>query len=252
MTDLYEGETEIDYDAPTDLVRSFDFRAEPSDDGLTLEGYAAVFNAETLIDSAREGRFYESIAKGAFKRTITQRTPVLQFDHGQHPLIGSLPIGAIRSLREDDHGLRVRARLFDNWVVQPVRDAIRDGAITGMSFRFQVIRDRWTGQGDMKRRQLLEVAMPELGPVVFPAYAQTSVGVRSAQALDALNDPEVRAEIARILASGTDITSLAVAAPADEPRSEVNAPADEPRSDAPRGLPLSLATARARSAGLIP
>jgi HK97 family phage prohead protease len=253
MTDLYEDDIEeVQGSAPDDFVRSYEFRAEPSDDGLTLEGYAAVFNAETLIDSAREGRFYESIAKGAFKRSIGQRLPVLQFDHGQHPLIGSLPIGAIRSLKEDDHGLRVRARLFDNWIVGPVRDAIRDGAITGMSFRFQVVRDRWTGQANEKRRQLLEVAVPELGPVVFPAYAQTSVGVRSAQALDALNDPEVRSEIARILASGTDLASLAVAAPADEPRSEVNAPADEPRSDAPRGLPLSLALAQARSAGLIP
>lgn len=208
--------------APADnLVRHVEFRAEPSDDGLTLDGYGAVFNAETQIDSW-EGTFIERIAPGAFKRSLGQRTPVLQFDHGQHPLIGSLPIGVIRSIREDDHGLKVRARLADNWLVQPVRDAIRDGAITGMSFRFRVIDDSWARRGQDKVRTIKQVELYEVGPVVFPAYEQTTVGVRSRSALAALQDPEVRAEIARILASGTDLTSLA----------DVDAPPIEARDDA--------------------
>jgi len=220
--------------APVDnLLRTVEFRAEPSDDGLTLEGYGAVFNAPTEIDSW-EGSFTEQIAKGAFKRSIGQRTPVLQFDHGQHPLIGSLPIGVIRSLREDEHGLKVRARLSDNWLVQPVRDAIRDGAITGMSFRFRVLNETW----DKARttRTIREVELYEVGPVVFPAYAQTSVGVRSREALNALQDPEVRAEIARILASGTDLRSLALADAPDEfhAPAESIAPAPEPRGDEQR------------------
>lgn len=214
--------------APTDnLVRSVLFRAEPSADGLTLDGYAAVFNTETTIDSW-EGTFREQIAPGAFKRTLGQRTPVLQFDHGQHPLIGSLPIGVIRSIEEDSHGLHVRARLSDNWLVEPVRDAIRDGAITGMSFRFRVISDKWSGPKNDQLRTITEVALYEVGPVVFPAYEATSVGVRSRAALDALQDPEVRAEIARILASGTDLRSLAVVdAPAESHADDaVDAPAE--------------------------
>ena len=190
------------------VVRQVEFRAEPSDDGLTLEGYGAVFNADTTIDSY-DGPFIERIAPGSFKRSLGQRTPVLQFDHGQHPLIGSLPIGVIRSIREDSVGLKVRARLSDNWLVQPVRDAIRDGAITGMSFRFRVLKDKWTRRGDTQVRTIQEVELFEVGPVVWPAYEQTSVGVRSRSALTALQDPEVRAEIARLLASGTDLRSLA-------------------------------------------
>ena len=156
------------------------------DDGLTLEGYAAVWDKPTMIDSW-EGRFAERIAKGAFKKTISERTPVLQFDHGSHPLIGSIPLGSITQLREDDRGLFVRARLSDNWLVEPIRDAIRDGAVNGMSFRFRAIRDEideeaeWakTFGDDVPGRTLLEVAMPELGPVVFPAYEATEVGVRN-------------------------------------------------------------------------
>lgn len=225
------------------LTRSVEFRASGSGDGLTLDGYAAVFNAETRI-SGYEGDFIERIAPGAFKRSLGQRTPVLQFDHGQHPLIGSLPIGVFRSIAEDEHGLKVRARLSDNWLVQPVRDAIRDGGITGMSFRFRVIRDAWTRRGGDQVRTIQEVELFEAGPVVHPAYEQTTVGVRSRQALTALEDPEVRSEIARILASGTDLRSLAdVDAPPTVARDD-NAP--DPASSHSEHQPTKN-TARARA-----
>jgi hypothetical protein len=119
---------------------AFTLRNDPAPgDGLTLEGYAAVFNSPTLINDW-DGEYEETIAPGAFKRTINARTPVLQFDHGQHPVLGSIPIGAIESLSEDTRGLFVRARLFENWMTEPVRQAIDAGAIDGMSFRFQVGR----------------------------------------------------------------------------------------------------------------
>lgn len=170
-------------DAPTEgLIRSVDFdlvRADAAGDGLTMEGYAAVFDSPTRIDSW-EGQFDEVIQRGAFKKTLRERTPVLQFDHGQHPLIGSIPLGTIQSAREDTQGLYVKARLTDNWLVQPVRDAIREGAVNGMSFRFSVVKDQWTERGkNVPLRTLLEVKAPELGPVVFPAYRDTSVGVRN-------------------------------------------------------------------------
>lgn len=203
--------------APTDdLSRSVEFRAEASSDGLTLEGYAAVFNQSTEINSW-EGNFEEQIAKGAFAKTIRENKPVLQFDHGQHPLIGSIPLGTIKTIREDDHGLFIRARLSDNWLVQPVRDAIRDGAISGMSFRFRVVKETWKQRTDLPLRTINEVALHELGPVVFPAYAQTSVGVRSRAVLTALADPDVRAELARALLNGTMPEEDIAAAFADEP-----------------------------------
>lgn len=188
---------------------AFDARATGGD-GLTLEGYAAVFDSPTSIRDW-EGEYTETIAPGAFARTLSKRTPVLQFDHGQHPLVGSIPLGSIDELREDDHGLFVRARLHDNWLVEPVRDAIRSGAVDGMSFRFQVRKDEWSK--DRSARTISEVELYELGPVVFPAYADTSVGVRSLEIASALTDPEVRADLARILVAGTPES---VAADSDE------------------------------------
>lgn len=205
------------------LCRSvpFEIRADAeAGDGLTLDGYGAVFGTPTRIDSW-EGCFDEEISRGAFKKSLSERTPVLQFDHGRHPMVGSIPLGSFESLREDEQGLHVLARLHDNWLVQPVRDAIRSAAIPGMSFRFSVVKDEWrdaTGalvKGDdvqrrlwasdasdpatILKRTLKEVRLYEVGPVVFPAYADTSVGVRSREILSALTDPQVRAELARAL-----------------------------------------------------
>lgn len=183
---------------PRLCLRAVEFRAaDEAGDGRTLEGYAAVFRTPTLIDSW-EGTFEEEIARGAFSKTIGERTPVLQFDHGRDMRTGSLPIGSIEDLREDSKGLFVSARLFDNDVVEPIRQAIEAQAIDGMSFRFEVLRDRWRdaagknvkpeelstllwkpGDRGPLKRTLLEVRLFELGPVVFPAYASTSVGVRS-------------------------------------------------------------------------
>src|SRR5690349_11144442 len=149
-----------------DMIRSFPFELVRSDagDGLTLEGYAAVFDSPTEINSASEGNFIEVIQRGAFKKTLRESAPVLMFDHGQHPMVGQMPIGKITRAVEDARGLHVVARLSDNWLVQPVRDAIADGAISGMSFRFKPTRDRWADpekRGGLRTRTLLEVSVRE-------------------------------------------------------------------------------------------
>lgn len=166
--------------------RSFQFELERTDgsngDGLTFEGYAAVFNQPTRVDSLWEGEFDEVIKRGAFARSLAERAPKLMFEHGRHPLVGQMPLGVIQETREDAKGLFIRARLSDNWLIQPVRDAVRDGAVDGMSFRFTVPEggDHWKDRKDqVKLRTLLDIDVPELGPVVFPAYEPTTASVRS-------------------------------------------------------------------------
>jgi HK97 family phage prohead protease len=195
-----------------DLIRQVSFRlaggGERADgpsgrgDGFTIDGYGAVFNVTTSIASW-EGEFDEQIAPGAFRKSIRENTPVMQYDHGRHPLIGSIPLGRWDTVEEDDTGLHVVGRLSDNWLIQPVRDAIagpdgNGGGIKGMSFRFSVVRDGWVdaagkavkdselldllwyGAGDRGPllRTILEVKCSEVGPVAWPAYDATSVGVR--------------------------------------------------------------------------
>jgi len=199
----------------TDVLRSMPFAVRAAadgepDDGLTLDGFAAVFNRKTLIDSW-EGRFFEQIAPGSMKKSFREAPPVIQFEHGRHPLIGSMPIAELTRIEEasdpelaPDGGAHVVGRLTDNWLIQPVRDAIANRSVNGMSFRFTVVREKWADAAgrqirnedelqqllrrtwiedvpdeELLTRTLQEMRVPELGPVVFPAYTDTSVGVRS-------------------------------------------------------------------------
>lgn len=174
---------------------------ENGGDGRTLSGYAAVFGVSTTINSW-EGRFSETIAQGSFRKTLQERTPIMQWDHGRDTRVGSTPIGVYTSLVEDGHGLKVDGRLFSNDVVEPVRQAIEAQAVRGMSFKFTVTRDKWTdkdgqvvrgkelyellydaGERGPLNREIQEVKLFEAGPVSTPAYSQTSVGVRSDESL---------------------------------------------------------------------
>lgn len=173
-------------------------------DGLSFEGYAAVFNTPTRIDNWMEGTFDETILPGAFARSIAATTPKFQFDHGRHPLIGSIPLGNITEMKEDNTGLFVRARMTDNWLVQPVRDAVANQSVDGMSFRFTVPDggETWTEtKGQVPQRQLSQVDCAELGPVVFPAYDKTTAKVRSMLGLP-VEDASAITEGARASDSG--------------------------------------------------
>ncbi|MEH0578989.1 HK97 family phage prohead protease [Streptomyces sp. B21-108] len=207
---------DLERSVPFQLVRA---EGDAEGDGRTLSGYAALFDTPTEIDSW-EGTFTEKIRKGAFKKTIREQTPVMQFDHGRHPLIGSIPIGSIQDLREDDQGLYVEGRITDNWLMQPVRDAIAEQSVNGMSFRFEVVREEWRdvngklvkpeevydllwmpGDRGPLQRELIELKCRELGPVVFPAYVGTSVSVRARDVAAGLaHDDEMTRRIRHSLA----------------------------------------------------
>lgn len=229
--------------APFTLVRADE---DDEDDGLTVEGYGLVFNTVTEVNSW-EGTFNEKIAPGATRKSLRERTPKMQFDHGSHPLLGSLPLGRWNIAEEDSHGLHLVGRLTDNWLVQPFRDAIRDEGVDGMSFRFTVVREEWRDKdgklikpdelwdllwspGDRGpiERTLKEIKVLEAGPVVWPQYDETTVGVRSITIdLGQLTDPAQRKTLARAVI-------LADAAERNDAPPPNQEPSDEhPSEDAP-------------------
>lgn len=159
---------------------TFELRAADDADGLTLEGYGTTFDEWYDVDDWL-GTYSERVAKGAFAKTIKERRGLIkvQYDHGYHPVLGSIPIGSLDDIREDQHGLFVRAKIHDNWMTEPVRDAIKSGSISGMSIRFQTTKDEWDYDKTPEQRTIREVKLYEVGPVAFPANEATSVALRS-------------------------------------------------------------------------
>src|SRR4051812_42857304 len=191
----------------TNLTRTVDEPLETradgdTGDGLTISGHWTVFNSLTRIASW-EGEFDEQVLPGATKKTLREGIPKMQFDHGRHPLLGSLPLGRWLEAKETEHGSWSSGRMSDNWLVAPFAQAIQEQGVSGMSFRFTVKKEKWWtaqdrevkdphelfnmmfwGEGDEAdfplRRDLHELAVSEAGPVVWPAYQDTDVSARSA------------------------------------------------------------------------
>lgn len=160
-----------------------------AEDGVrTLHGHFAKFNEWTEIRSAWEGNFIERIAPGAFRKTMAEsrdRIKVL-FDHGHDPSIGNKPLGAIRSLDEDEQGAAYEVDLLDTSYVRDLLPGLEAG-LYGASFRFSVVREDKVDRPDesehnprgLPERTIREVRLSEFGPVTFPAYAGATAGVRS-------------------------------------------------------------------------
>ena len=148
-------------------------------DGMTIEGYIAKFDETIRVWDWEVGEAEETIARGAFAKSIAERTPIMLWNHGRD-ITGGIPIGRWVELKEDRKGLFGRGRLFDNDLVGPVREAIDNEAITGQSFMAEpLVVDRQDRKGKLPLVTLRELRMIEGGPVTFPAYTSTSVAVRS-------------------------------------------------------------------------
>ncbi|SIN47208.1 Caudovirus prohead protease [Mycobacteroides abscessus subsp. abscessus] len=117
----------------------------------------------------------------------------------------------------------MQARLGQHILIDLIREAIASGAIDGMSFRFSVVRDEWHDrEGKLVKpeevdqilyrdpnnrgpllRTLKEVKIAEVGPVVWPAYADTTAAVRSTDVVEIdrtrLQEPEQRRLLAELL-----------------------------------------------------
>ena len=149
-------------------------------DGMTFEGYAAVFNSDS-----EPLPFIERIQPGAFKRSLQSRNEIkLLWNHDAGEPLASVRGGTLK-LWEDATGLRVWAQLANTTRGRDVAELIRSGTIDSMSFGFNVIKDSWNEDGSV--RTLESVRIFETSLVAFPAYTATAgtVSVREQRNIDA-------------------------------------------------------------------
>ena len=152
----------------------FELRAEEGD-GMTFTGYASVFNSS----SEDLGGFREFVAPGAFKRSLQARNEIkLLWNHDTNEPLASVRGGSLQ-LVEDNHGLKVTAKLPNTTRGRDVAELLRSKVIDSMSFGFNVIKDSWSNNGSV--RTLESVRLSEVSVVTFPAYTATTATVRSMQ-----------------------------------------------------------------------
>ena len=181
------------------------FEVREGENGMTFEGYAAVFNtpSEPLP-------FIERIAPGAFKRSIEARNDIkLLWNHDTGTVLGSSRAGTL-SLTEDERGLKVRADLPNTSAGRDAAELLRRGDVDSMSFGFSVPTggDEWNSDGS--ERTLRSVRLHEVSIVAFPAYTSTA-GTTSVRGIDKIAeraevDPDALADAMLKLEEGKELS----------------------------------------------
>ncbi len=164
-----------------------DCRAEASDSGKKIRGYAIRFNAI----SEDLGGFREYISPDAVDRTLNEGLDVRALvDHDSGKVIGRTRAGTLM-LRKDSKGLAIAIDPDEEIsYAKDIMRAVSRGDVSGMSFGFRTVADDWSYDGPEAKqygvpiRTVMDMRVSEVSIVTFPAYKQTDVAVaqRSLQA----------------------------------------------------------------------
>ncbi|MFT7830044.1 phage major capsid protein [Priestia megaterium] len=137
----------------------------------------------------RDEQFVERIMPGTFKRALDKGNDIhFLAEHDNNKLLASTKNGSL-TLREDDKGLFMEARISPTSWGKDYHQLITDGLLTNMSFGMGVINDKWEKRSDgTYARSINELMLAEVSVVRNPAYVQSSIQARS---LDCLSEDEL-------------------------------------------------------------
>lgn len=163
---------------------------------MIVEGYAAVYDAETNI----AGLFTETIERGAFDSANMRDVP-FKYNHSDAVPILARTRNKSLTLTPDEKGLKIRAELLDTTDGRDMFKRIKAGLLDKMSFAFSVNPDgeRWeTDNNGFQKRTITKFdRIFDVSVVDTPAYDETEIFARSKAIADAnaqTPDGEQRAE----------------------------------------------------------
>lgn len=165
---------------------SIEKREEEANTSLVIEGYASIYNSETLIGDEAVG-FYEVIEAGAFEGANLKDVP-LKYNHSDAvPILARTRNGSLE-LTTDDKGLKVKATLLDTQDGLDFYKRVKAGLIDKMSFAFTIAKEEWEEnyKGNTPRRVIKKFdRIFDVSVVDVPAYDDTSIYARSLELADA-------------------------------------------------------------------
>ena len=155
---------------------------EEDEQKMVLEGYAIVFDQETLIGDKEKG-FIESIDRNALKNANMKDVP-MKYNHDDSFLIIARTRNNSLRLTVDDIGLKVRAELIDTDSNKDIYKMVKAGLLDKMSFAFTVSSQKIDRSGDIPKRTITGIdRIYDVSIVDLPAYDQTSIVVGRSLAL---------------------------------------------------------------------
>ena len=135
-----------------------------------MSGHASVFGAMALI-----GSHWEQIDKRAFNGALSRPDDVrFLLNHNPDNLLGRTSSGTLE-LNTDDGGLQVRSTLPDTTLGRDVRELVRRGDLTGMSFGFKPTNHQLGRAPDGRLlRTITELELYDVSLATYPAYKESN------------------------------------------------------------------------------
>ena len=165
-------------------VRLAEVRFEENEGKMILEGYAIVFEQETLIGDEERG-FTEVISRNALQDTLMKDVP-LKYNHMDSFLILARTKNKSLTLSIDNVGLKVHAELIDTHSNEDVYKMVRSGLLDKMSFAFTVAKQSWDRSKKVPVRRIEKIdRLFDVSVVDLPAYDGTSIYSRSLDLVEA-------------------------------------------------------------------
>jgi HK97 family phage prohead protease len=130
----------------------------------SFSGYASVFDE---VDLGKD-----RVERGAFRKSLAERGASgvrMLFQHDP-----SEPIGAWKTIREDDRGLYVEGMLAQGVArAREVHQLLKNAALDGLSIGFRTVRARTDAKSGVRR--IFEADLWEISVVTFPMLPSARV-----------------------------------------------------------------------------
>ena len=166
--------------------------AEADTGKMIIEGYAVVFESETVIGDTARGGFYEVIDRNAFTGCNMRDVP-LRYNHSDAVPILARTRNKSLQLSIDNKGLKIRAELLNTQDARDMYERIKSGLIDSMSFAFTVADggEQITSRNGVPVRRITKFErLFDCSVVDVPAYEATSVYARSIELADGWREAE--------------------------------------------------------------
>jgi len=164
-------------------VRLANVEFTETEDKMILEGYAIMFDSETIIGDEDYG-FTEVIDRNALTDTLLKDVP-MKYNHLDTFLIIARTKNKSLTLSVDNIGLKIHAELIDTQTNQDIYKMVRSGLLDKMSFAFSVEEQTWNREGRIPKRTITKIGrLYDVSVVDTPAYDATSIYARSIDAME--------------------------------------------------------------------
>jgi uncharacterized protein len=154
--------------------------AARSDAPTVIKGYGAVFYSPSNPGTEYQiwDDFVERVVPGCFDRAIREDDVRSFFNHDENHILGRNKAGTLK-ISVDRTGLIFEVTPPANSIGASVIESVRRRDVTGSSFMFLPRSVVWREEDNVVIRELHDVELWEVGPVVFPAYRASTSEARS-------------------------------------------------------------------------